>query len=320
MTVYVIKRILQAIPLLFIISVVSFILMVVAPGDPIDAYRNPESAQQQDFTALRAHLGLDDPYPVQYLKWLRALVFEGNLGYSFQDGRPVVDKIVERIPATLTLMGTGILIAFLVGIPMGIYAAIKRNSLFDYGALLYSNLGYAVPSFWLAIMVLLLFSLKLDLFPMGGMRDNYDNFDLWDRLHHLILPAFVFAFGTTATKTRFMRSSMLEVIQQDYVRTARAKGLSERKVIMKHALRNALMPIITLLGLQLPVLFGGSLFIENVFAWPGLGRLAVEAVFLRDYQVIMGVTMFTSILVIIGNLIADVLYAVVDPRIQYGKN
>jgi len=319
-TIYFIKRVLQAIPLLFIISIISFILMVAAPGDPADAYRNPELGASQDLSGVIKHLGLDQPYHIQYLKWLKALVLEGNLGYSFQDGRPVLEKIVERIPATLTLMGTAILLAFIIGIPMGIYAAVKKNSLFDYFALIYSNLGYSVPSFWIALMALLVFSLKLDIFPMGGMRENYDSFDLMDRLHHLALPALVYAFGVTATKTRFMRSSLLEVIQQDYVRTARAKGLSEKKVILKHALRNALLPIITLLGFQLPALFGGALFIEQVFAWPGMGRLAIEAIYVRDYQVIMGTTMIGAIMVVLGNLIADILYAVVDPRIQYSKN
>jgi peptide/nickel transport system permease protein len=294
--------------------------MTAAPGDPTDIYFMVEDAGSVDISYIKEYLGLDQPYYIQYLKWLKALVLDGNLGFSFQDNRPVMEKIVERIPATLTLMGTGILISFIFAIPMGIYAAVKRNSWFDYLTMGYVNLGLAVPSFWIALMALLVFSLKLDLFPAGGMRENYDQFDLLDRLRHLILPACVLAFGIMASKTRYMRSSMLEVIRQDYIRTARAKGLSERKVIFKHALRNALLPIITILGFQLPNMFAGSLFIENIFAWPGLGRLAYEAIFLRDYQTILGTTMFVSVMVVIGNLIADVLYAVVDPRIQYGKN
>lgn len=294
--------------------------MTAAPGDPMDVYYTSENAMSVDTSYIEEYLGLDQPYYIQYLKWMRAFILDGNLGFSFRDGRPVTEVVIERIPATLTLMGTGVFLAFLVGVPMGIYAAVKRNKPFDYAALTYVNLGLSVPSFWIAMMALLFFSLKIDLFPAGGMRVNYEEFDLLDRLHHLALPALVFAFGTTATKTRYMRSSMLEVIRQDYIRTARAKGLSEKKVILKHAVRNALLPIITLLGFQLPILFGGALFIELVFAWPGLGRLAYESILVRDYQTIMGVTMFGSILVVVGNLIADVLYAVVDPRIQFGKN
>lgn len=320
MTSYIIRRTLQAIPLLFIISIISFVLMTAAPGDPTDIYFMSEDSTAVDVSYIKEYLGLDQPYYIQYLKWLKALVLEGNLGFSFQDHRPVTEKIVERIPATLSLMGTGILISFIFAIPMGIYAAVKRNSWFDYLTMGYVNLGLAVPSFWIALMALLVFSLKLDIFPAGGMRENYDHFDLLDRLKHLILPACVLAFGIMASKTRYMRSSMLEVIRQDYIRTARAKGLSEQKVIFKHALRNALLPIITIIGFQLPSMFAGSLFIENIFAWPGLGRLAYEAIFLRDYQTILGTTMFISVMVVIGNLIADVLYAVVDPRIQFGKN
>ncbi len=294
--------------------------MTVAPGDPMDVYYTTENAATVDTSYIEEYLGLDQPYYIQYLKWMRALIIDGNLGYSFRDGRPVTEVVIERIPATLSLMSTGIFLAFLIGIPMGIYAAIKRNKPFDYAALTYVNFGLAVPSFWIALMAMLFLSLKIDIFPAGGMRANYDEFDILDRLHHLALPALVFAFGATATKTRYMRSSMLEVIRQDYIRTARAKGLTEKTVIMKHAVRNALLPIITLLGFQLPLLFGGTLLIELIFAWPGLGRLAYESILVRDYQTIMGVTMFTSILVVLGNLIADVLYAVVDPRIQFGKN
>lgn len=294
--------------------------MTAAPGDPMDVYYTTENVATVDTSYIEEYLGLDQPYYIQYIKWMRALVIDGNLGYSFRDGRPVTEVVIERIPATLTLMATGVFIAFLIGIPMGIYAAVKRNKPFDYASLTYVNIGLAVPPFWIALMAMLLFSLKLDLFPAGGMRENYDEFDILDRLHHLALPALVFAFGTTATKTRYMRSSMLEVIRQDYIRTARAKGLTEKKVILKHGVRNGLLPIITILGFQLPILFGGALFIELIFAWPGLGRLAYESILVRDYQTVMGVTMFGAILVVLGNLIADILYAVVDPRIQFGKN
>lgn len=316
---YIIRRTLQAIPLLFIISIISFLLMTFAPGDPVDMYRTPDaSGKKADTEAIREKLGLNDPIYIQYMRWL-GLVLQGNLGYSFEDGRPVTEKILERVPATLTLMGIGILLSFLIAIPIGVYSAIKKNSWFDYLTTIYVNLGVSIPTFWLALMAILIFSLKLDWLPPSGMREVYDHFDLADRIQHLILPLSVLLFGLMASKSRYMRSSMLEVIRQDYIRTARSKGLSERKVIFKHALRNALLPIITIIGFQIPGIFSGSLFIEQIFAWPGMGRLAINAIYVRDYQTIMGVTMIASVLVIIGNLLADVLYAIVDPRIQFGK-
>ncbi|HYK74762.1 MAG TPA: ABC transporter permease, partial [Pseudoneobacillus sp.] len=296
MTKYIIRRTLQAIPLLFIISIISFLLMSLAPGDPTAMYENPEAGGEQDLSAIKEQLGVDQPIYIQYAKWLKLLVLDGNLGYSFQDGQPVMQKIVERIPATLLLMGTAIIISIIVAIPIGVYSAVKKYSLFDYFFTFYSFLGIAVPSFFIALMVILFFSLKLSWFPVSGMRENFDSFDLWDRVHHLILPSLTLAFGLIASKSRYMRSSMLEVIKQDYVRTARAKGLSEGKVIFKHALRNALIPIITIIALQLPLLFGGTLFIEQLFAWPGMGRLTVNAIFIRDYQVIMGTTMIAGVM------------------------
>jgi peptide/nickel transport system permease protein len=320
LTTYIIRRVLQAIPLLFIISIISFLMMALAPGDPTAQYRDPSgSSETVDLTALREHMGIDDPIPVRYVKWMKLLFLEGNLGYSLQDGRPVLERIVERIPATFTLVGTAIVFSFIIAIPLGILSATKQYSFFDYTTTTFSFLGVSIPSFWFALMSILVFSLYLGWFPPSDMRSNFEYFDIVDRLHHLALPAMVLSIGLIASKSRYMRSSMLEVIKQDYVRTARAKGLKESKVIYKHALRNALLPIITLIGFQIPSLFGGALFIENIFAWPGLGRLGVEAIFLRDYQMIMGVVMIGAVLVVIGNLVADILYAVADPRIHYGK-
>jgi peptide/nickel transport system permease protein len=293
--------------------------MTLAPGDPTAMYQNPESGNEQDLSSIREQLGVDDPIYIQYYKWLKLLLLEGNLGYSFQDGQPVMEKILERIPATMLLMGVAIIVSIIIAIPIGIYSAIKKYSFFDYFFTFYSFLGIAVPPFFIALVVILCFSLKLSWFPVSGMRENFDTFDFWDRLHHLILPSLTLAFGLIASKSRYMRSSMLEVIKQDYVRTARAKGLSEAKVILKHALRNALIPIITILALQLPILLGGALFIEQLFAWPGMGRLTVNAIFVRDYQVIMGTTMIAGVMVVLSNLLADMLYAVVDPRIQLEK-
>jgi peptide/nickel transport system permease protein len=314
---YIIRRTIQAIPLLIIISIISFLLIQLAPGDPMDMYRSSESAESVDTTAIEEKLGLDKPIYIQYFNWLRLLVLEGNMGYSFEDGRPVMEKILERLPATMLLMGVAIGISYLIAIPLGIYSAVKKYSFFDNFLTAFSYVGIAVPSFYLALMAILVFSLNLDWFPPSDMMSNYEEFDLMDRIKHLVLPASVLAIGGIASNSRFMRSSMLEVIKQDFVRTARAKGVAEKSVIYKHALRNALLPIITILGLSLPSLFAGALFVEQIFAWPGMGRLAVNAIFVRDYQTIMGTTMFAGVLVVLGNLIADILYAIVDPRIQY---
>jgi peptide/nickel transport system permease protein len=320
--IFIVRRTLQTIPLLFIISIISFLLMTLAPGDPTAMFQDPEGENSPESLELvREQLGLNDPIYVQYAKWLKLILLEGNMGYSFQDGRPVLEKIVERIPATLTLMGTAITLSFLIAIPIGVYSAVRKYSALDNTFTILSFLGVSIPSFFMALMAILLFSITWPIFPVSGMRgDETSGFNLIDIGYHLVLPASVLAFGLIASLTRFMRSSMLEVVNQDFIRTARAKGLSERKVILKHALRNALLPIITLIGLQLPNLLGGALIIEQIFAWPGMGRLAVGSIFIRDYQVIMGITMVGSVLVVLGNLIADVLYAVVDPRIQYGKN
>jgi peptide/nickel transport system permease protein len=317
---YILRRIIQMIPLLFIISIVSFLLMTLAPGDPTAMFENPEATEAVDLSAVRDKLGVDQPIYIQYLKWMKLIVVDGDMGYSFQDGRPVLEKIIERIPATLILMGTAIFISFLIATPIGIYSAVKQYSPLDNTFTFFSFLGISIPAFFLALMAMLVFSLKLGWFPASNMRGDDESIPLlWDVLHHLILPASVLAFGLVAYYARYMRSSMLEVIHQDFIRTARAKGVTEGKVILKHALRNALLPMITLLGFQLPNLFGGALIIEQLFAWPGMGRLAFGSIFIRDYQVIMGVTMVTALLVVIGNLIADILYAVVDPRIQYSK-
>jgi peptide/nickel transport system permease protein len=296
--------------------------MTLAPGDPTAMFENPEANKTgtQDFTVIREKLGLDQPIYIQYVKWLKLVVLEGNMGYSFEDGRPVLAKIIERIPATFVLMGTATILSFILAMFIGILSAIKKYSITDSIFTFSSFFGISVPTFYLALIGILFLSSKLGWFPVSDMRSNFDAFDLKDRLYHLILPSVVISFGLVAQFSRYMRSSMLEVVKQDYIRTARAKGLPNWKVILKHALRNAMLPMITLIGLELPSLFAGAFITENIFAWPGIGRLSINAIFIRDYQVIMGVTIVTAALVVLGNLIADILYAVVDPRIQYGKN
>ncbi len=315
MFVYTFRRTLLAIPLLIMISIISFTIINMAPGDVTSMFINPDS-DPADIAALRAHFGLDKPLLVRYFIWL-GRVLTGDLGTSMWVGRPVLDMIMERLPNTLILAGVSMLLSFAVAIPFGIISATKRYSIFDYTSTTFAFVGLSLPNFWFGLMLILLFSLKLGWLPSGGMRANFDEFELIDRLRHLILPAIVLATGTMASKTRYMRSSMLEVIRQDYIRTARSKGLSERVVIYKHALKNALLPIITLFGLLLPSLVSGAVITESIFSWPGIGRLVVEAIWTRDYPVIMGVNMMGAIMVIIGSLIADIGYALADPRIKY---
>lgn len=313
---YIVKRILQAIPLLIIISIISFLIINLAPGDPVYMFINPETASSVDIENIRRNLGLHLPLPIRYIRWLASLL-RLDLGVSFLHSRPVWDLIVERIPATLSLALVSTIFSFIVAIPSGIISALKRNTPIDYFFSTISFIGVSLPSFWFGLMLILLFSLKWGILPSGGMRTNFEQFVFLDRLKHIILPSIVLGMGSMASKMRYMRSSMLEVIGQDYIRTARSKGLAESKVIFKHALRNALLPIITILGLIIPGLLSGAAITEQIFAWPGIGRLVIEATFMRDYPVMMGTTIVSSVLVVIGSLIADILYAVADPRIKY---
>lgn len=313
---FTIKRILQAIPLLFIVTIITFLIINLAPGDPIYMFIDPESAKSVNVEALRHTLGLDRPLHMRYLIWVKGLV-SLDFGVSFLQRRPVLEMILQTLPATAILASFSIIISFVLAIPTGIISALRRNTVVDYLFSTISFIGVSIPSFWFGLMLILLFSLRLGWLPSSGMRENFDQFVAIDRLRHIILPGMVLALATMATKMRYMRSSMLEVVRQDYIRTARSKGLSENKVIYKHALRNALLPIITLLGFLIPSLVGGAVVVETVFGWPGMGRMIVASTFARDYPVIMGTTIFSSTLVIIGSLIADILYAVADPRIKY---
>ena len=313
---YILKRVLQAIPLLFIVSIISFTIINLAPGDPVAMFINPETSDPVDVEAIRISLGLDKPIPVRYVKWVSRVVV-GDFGKSMQHSRPVLEMIGERVPNTLILAVTATTLSFLIAIPAGIISAVKRNSIFDYICSVVAFIGTSLPGFWFGLMMILVFSLKLGLLPSGGMRENYNEFVLIDRIRHLILPSIVMGMSTMASKMRYTRGSLLEVLRQDYVRTARSKGLAENVVIVKHALRNALLPVITLLGFIIPGLLGGAVITETIFSWPGIGRMATDAVFMRDYPVIMGVNLMGATMVIVGSLLADVLYAVADPRIKY---
>lgn len=289
----------------------------MAPGDPLARLEDP-NISKEDLLNKLDKMGMNDPVLVRYGRWLKNLVFKGHLGYSMNSGRrPVGEEILERMPATLYLSIGSLLFSFLVAIPIGILSATKQYSGFDYGATIMAFLGISMPSFYLALLMLYTFSLKFPIFPSGGFYSPQGNDTFWVLLYRAILPMFCLGFGGLASLTRYMRSSMLEVIREDYVRTARAKGLAEKVVVYKHALRNALIPVITILGMSLPGLISGSVLIENVFSWPGMGKLSVAATFSRNYTVMMGLNLIYAVFVYLGNLIADISYALVDPRIRF---
>ncbi|MEQ9635939.1 MAG: ABC transporter permease [Devosia marina] len=303
--------------MLLALSVLVFVLLRLAPGDPIDAYVNPASPLSPDaMQALRDRLGLDAPLPVQYFGWLRAAV-TGDLGFSIQRvGVPVLPLVLERIGPTLLLMVAGLAIAIAVGISAGIVSAVRRNSPTDVGFSVLAFAGISSPAFLTALLGLYFFSVQLRWAPSGGMLTPGAGFSLGDLLSHLVLPACLLSIGHAALIMRYMRASLLEVLNQDYVRTARAKGVREFFVIVKHAVRNALLPVITLIGSTIGIAVGGAIFIESVFNWPGMGLLLVNAVETRDYPVIMGATLVIGATVIVVNLLTDITYAAVDPRIQ----
>jgi peptide/nickel transport system permease protein len=308
------RRLLAAIPTLGAVSIAIFLLLHSAPGGPMAVYANNPNVDPEDLKKLERSLGLHDPYPVQYAKWLGSML-TGNWGVSYKYARPVVAILGERIFATLQLVVASLVIAALIAVPVGILGATARPALQRLiGAV--SMLGVSVPTFWLGILVLLFLSVKVRVLPSGGMATIGAEFSLADRLWHLIAPAAVLATLEIAGWSRYLRSMLLESMREDYIKTARAKGLAEWRVVMRHALRNALLPLITLLGLQGGRLVGGAMITETVFSWPGMGRLLVESLAARDYPVLMAAFMLMSALVIAGNLAADLTYGVADPRIR----
>ncbi|MGK2935121.1 MAG: ABC transporter permease [Gemmatimonadaceae bacterium] len=322
---YILKRLLQAIPLLLGIATITFIIVRLAPGDPMDMYLEQRVQRDVDpavIELLRKKYGLDQPLPVQYAKWI-GNVARGDFGESFRYRRPVATLIAERVPYTLQLAALALLIDALIGIALGIFSAVKQYSRADKAITLGSLVMYSIPGFWLALMLVLAFSVNLGWFPTSQTRSlDYELLSaggkVADRLWHLALPVFVLGIASAAGTARYMRTKLLDVLSEEYVLAARARGLSERVVILQHALRNALIPIVTIYGLALPFLLGGAVLIEKVFAWPGMGLLAVEAIGARDYPVIMATSMIAAVLVVLGNLLADVTYALVDPRVSYG--
>ncbi|NOY13159.1 MAG: ABC transporter permease [Deltaproteobacteria bacterium] len=322
---YLVKRLLLLIPLLLGITLISFVVIHLAPGEPTDmqTQMNPQAGTElQD--RLRVQYGLDKPLYVQYGKWLSRLL-QLDFGESFaSDRRPVFDKVVERLPVTILLNTLSILLILAVSIPLGIISAVRRNSAFDRAATVLVFAGFAMPSFWLALLMMDWFGVRLGILPVSGLKSIGYEYLSWggqllDRFKHLLLPVFVAAIGGLAGFSRYMRSNMLDVVRQDYILTARAKGLSERTVIYKHALRNALLPVITVLGLSVPGLIGGSVIFETIFAIPGMGKLFYDGVMMRDYPLIMGILVMGAILTLLGNLLADVSYALADPRIRHNQ-
>jgi peptide/nickel transport system permease protein len=311
---YLLRRVGQSLILLLLVSMIAFALLHLAPGGPLAMFTLTPGMTQADLARIAHQMGLDRPLPIQYWEWFRRLLV-GDWGHSYRDSQPVLDVIGSHLPATLELMISSTLIAVLLGTWIGVLGALRRYSIFDYLATVGAMVALSLPTFWFGLVVIYAFSVKLGWLPAGGMYTIGDG-SLLDYLHHLIGPAMVLALVTVAIWSRYMRSSMLEVTGQDFVRTAIAKGLPRRVVIIRHALRNALLPMITLAGLQLPTLLGGALVTETIFTWPGMGRLFLDSIGYRDYPVVMGLLMFTALLVLIGNLAADMLYAVYDPRIR----
>lgn len=320
---YALRRVLQSIPILFILSVLLFTLVRAAPGGPLaTAYRNPNVTKEQ-IELLKKQLGLDQPLPIQYARWLGDML-RGEMGDSIKFRRPVSEMIAERIPNTLILIGVSFIVTLLIALPVGIISARKPYSLFDYTATSLTFIGQSVPVYWLGLALILVFYVALQnpftgkpLFPAGGMRTIGGEQSISDLAWHLVLPVVALSASWAAWYSRFLRSSLLDVQHEDYVRTAKAKGASDRTVYYKHALRNAILPLVTLIALDLPSLFAGALFIETIFSWPGMGRLFWDAARGRDYPVLLAVVMIEAVLIIFCNILADLFYGVLDPRVKY---
>ena len=319
MTAYILRRLALSLPVLLGITVLTFAFTNLMPGDPVSAMIPPNELQRlspADLEARREALGLNKPIPVRYAIWIGQLV-RGNLGYSLIDRRPVWTDIRERLWPTIQLTGLALLLALLIATPLGVLSALKQYSILDYVMTISSFLMVSIPGFFLALGAIYIFSLRLDILPTSGMRTIGEPWSLRDRGEHLLLPAAILSLQQVGPFMRFVRSAMLEVVRQDYVTTARAKGLAERTVLVRHAFRTALIPLVTVVGLSLPSLFSGSVLIETIFSWPGIGWLSITAVTQRDYTVLMGLGLISAIIILLSNLIADVCYVIVDPRIRY---
>lgn len=310
---YILKRILIAIPVLIGITLIDYAIMCLA-GSPLEMLKGPRISDAA-LQAKEIAAGLDKPLIVQYFVWLWQLL-QGNLGYSMKSYEPVSAMIGSHIGPTLLLMGASLALSLLIAVPAGIYSAVKQYSKGDYVVVTASFIGSSIPSFFLALILIYIFTVKLGILPSGGMNTLGMDGSVADTIRHMVLPVTVLAVSLAGSNIRYIRSSFLEILQQDYLRTARAKGIGYKRVIWKHAMRNALLPIVTVIGMQIPMLFGGAVIIEQVFSWPGLGLMTMTAIMGRDYPVIMGVCLLSAVVVLVSNLITDILYALVDPTIQ----
>lgn len=311
---YILKRFTIAIPVLIGITVIDFFIMSIV-GSPLEILQGARVSQEA--VAVKAvNLGLDKPLYIQYFVWLKELL-EGNMGYSLKSYLPVTEIIGSHIGPTLLLMGSSILVSMLIAVPAGIYSAVKKYSKGDYAIVTMSFLGSSIPGFFLSLLLIYIFTIKLRWLPSSGMSSLGESSGVWDIMQHMIIPVIVLAVSMAGNNIRYIRSAMLEILEKDYLRTARAKGMNYFRVVYLHALRNALIPIVTVVGLQIPVLFGGAIIIEQVFSWPGLGLVTMNAIINRDYPVIMGVCLMSAIVVLAANIITDILYAIVDPTIRY---
>ncbi len=323
MSRYLVRRLLGTLPLLILISVAVFFLLNVIPGGPTAAYENNPHLTPQDIARIEHELGLDQPIYVRYLHWLQAIV-NGDWGYSLASRRPVLTEIGERLPNTIYLLGVTFVVTLLLAVPTGMLSAVRQYSLFDHAATTLAFMGQSVPIFWFGLLLIIVFHVTLrnpmtglPLLPGGGMSTLGAPFSVADRINHLILPVAMLTLATSAQYVRYMRASMLDVIHKDYIRTARAKGAAARRVVWRHGFKNAALPLVTIIALDLPTLFGGALFTETIFSWPGMGRLFFESALRFDYALLMGIIIVNAALIIVFNLAADVVYGYLDPRIRY---
>ena len=307
------KKILQAIPVLIVVSVLSFMIVYCAPGDPVNMYIKPEMTKAQ-IEKIRESLGLNAGIGEQYLHWAKNIL-QGNLGNSLVNHQSVAKQIVEKLPATLKLMGASLVLSLIVAIPIGMLSGYKENSRFDKNAMIFSYIGISIPKFWFAMMGIVVFTLKLKWLPNSGMR-TVGIESVGDQIRHIIMPAISLSLYNMAVFIRYVRSHTIRELKQEYVYAAKAKGLTMRAVLKKHVLKNCLLPIITLVGMNMSELVTGSIIIESVFGWPGMGTLGMTAITSRDYPMVMGVTMLSCLVLLVGNFLADALYCVIDPRIQ----
>lgn len=311
---YILKKLLLAIPVLLGITLIDYAIMSLA-GSPLDMMTGPRTTEAA-VAVCAAQWGLDQSFLAQYLHWLTELL-HGNLGYSYKSYQPVAELIGSHIGPTLLLMGASLAVGLLIAVPAGIYSAIHRYQKRDYAVVTASFLGSSIPGFFLSLILIYVLNVRLGLLPSSGMITAGTGGDFWDVARHMVMPVIVLSVGVAGSNIRYIRSAMLEILEMDYLRTATAKGIGRFRVINKHALRNALLPIVTVIGMQIPTLFGGAVIVEQMFSWPGLGLIAMNAITGRDYPVIMGVCLLSAVVVQAANLLTDIVYALVDPTIQY---